>query len=76
MKENIVPKKSHLASNGGGINGRSVCRYSSRPSRRVSAVSLPEFLALPVEAQCSECAAIAARRMVENTNPAPTSAGA
>ena len=56
----MVTKKVHLAA-GEGIGGRSRCRYSSRPSRKVRIVSLSEFLSLPDETKCSECARVAER---------------
>lgn len=35
--------------------GRSSCRYSSRPSRRVRAVPALDFLQYPDAEQCEEC---------------------
>lgn len=34
---------------------RTVCRYSSRPSRRVRAVPALDFLQFPQSEQCEEC---------------------
>jgi hypothetical protein len=51
--------KIHLAKGKGG-GGRSVCRYTSRPSRRVQLLPLATFVLLPRSSQCSECAAEAA----------------
>ncbi|WP_155642072.1 hypothetical protein [Burkholderia cepacia] len=39
--------------------GRWSCRYTSRPSARLKSVPLAEFLALPVESRCVECAKVA-----------------
>lgn len=36
-------------------NTRSVCRYSSRPSRRVKVYKIKDFLTFPVSARCKEC---------------------
>jgi hypothetical protein len=49
-----TPRKAHLARSN-GFGGRSVCRYTSRPSRRVKVLTLEEFLAMPAERRCSEC---------------------
>jgi hypothetical protein len=45
--------KTHLARSPG--SNRSVCRYSSRPSRRVRLASPNEFAATPVSSRCAEC---------------------
>lgn len=54
-------KKVHLRNDfRGQPGGRSRCRYSSRPSRRVILLPLSEFKQIDVARQCSECAAKAA----------------
>lgn len=45
-------KKVHVLSKGGG---RTRCRYSSRPSRKVRAMTEADFLEQPENVQCSEC---------------------
>lgn len=45
-------KKAHLAILS---NTRSVCRYSSRPSRQVRVYKIAEFLKVPVNQRCTEC---------------------
>lgn len=57
------PRRVHLATESGG---RSECRYSSRPSRRVLQKPLSEFVTLPTELQCAECAKAAAERAAAN----------
>ena len=47
--------KVHVEKQTGGAGGRSVCRYSSRPSRRVRLLAVADFLEQPKETQCSEC---------------------
>lgn len=46
--------KVHL---GKGSGGRSHCRYSSRPSRRVRILPLEQFRQVEPAQQCKECAA-------------------
>jgi len=53
LKPEKKPKRVHLATESGG---RSRCRYTSRPSVRAKFVPLAEFLAMPVELRCVECA--------------------
>ncbi len=65
--------KVHLA-RGAGEGGRSKCRYTSRPSRRVRLLPLDEFLALGKDSQCMECARAAAllgRSAGEAAHPRP-----
>lgn len=50
-----MSKKVHLAK-GDGFGGRSVCRYTSRPSRRVRLLVYAQFVLVPESLQCSECA--------------------
>lgn len=45
--------KTHLARAPG--SNRSVCRYSSRPSRRVRLATPEQFGALPTQSRCAEC---------------------
>jgi hypothetical protein len=45
--------KVHLQKSG----TRTVCRYTSQPSRRVKMLPLLDFLRLPEEQRCRECAA-------------------
>lgn len=61
-----MAKKIHLELRD-GTGGRSVCRYTARPSRRVTLLRLAEFLKLDKEAQCAECAAKAAH-LANTTN--------
>ena len=49
----MATKKIHLLKPSGS---RTYCRYSSRPSRRVAALLLDAFSALPSDAMCSDCA--------------------
>lgn len=51
-------KKVHalrMIGEGYSPGSRSICRYSSRPSRRVRAVPALDFLQCPDEEQCEEC---------------------
>lgn len=48
----MTNKLAHLSILG---NTRSVCRYSSRPSRHVSAYPIKEFLKFAVARRCKEC---------------------
>jgi hypothetical protein len=57
-------KRIHLATETGG---RSDCRYSSRPSRRVAFVPLEDFLKLPAHMRCKECERSASLRKSEST---------
>lgn len=51
--------KIHAAKNE-GVGGRSVCRYTARPSRRVKVVPVAEFLELDLRLQCSDCLTVIA----------------
>lgn len=56
--QNVKTRKVHVlrtVGNSYSAGGRSRCRYSSRPSRRVRALPEHEFLQMPVERQCEEC---------------------
>ena len=53
MSQTTTGAKTHLARSPG--SNRSVCRYSSRPSRRVRLASPNEFAATPVSSRCAEC---------------------
>lgn len=55
----MAAKKVHLESAKGGAGGRSACRYTSRPSRRVRLLPLDAFLATRPEDRCGECSAAA-----------------
>jgi hypothetical protein len=62
--------KIHLAK-GAGAGGRSVCRYTSRPSRRVQLLPLAAFTLLSRSSQCSDCAAKASA-LVQQEGAKPT----
>lgn len=57
LKPATKTKRVHLSTESGG---RSRCRYTSRPSTRAKFVPLADFVAVPVEMQCVECAKLAA----------------
>ncbi|GGD98259.1 hypothetical protein BG57_30600 [Caballeronia grimmiae] len=53
LKPAAKTERVHLATDSGG---GSRCRYTSRPSAKATFVPLADFLALPVEVRCVECA--------------------
>lgn len=56
LKPQRKTKRFHLATE---RVGRWSCRYTSRPNAQVRSVPLAEFLALPVECRCGDCAKVA-----------------
>lgn len=56
LKPQRKTKRIHLATE---RISRWSCRYTSRPSARLKSVPLAEFLALPVESRCVDCAKVA-----------------
>lgn len=60
-----APKRVHLVSHlsDGREGGRSSCRHSSRPGRRVILKSLADFRSTPVSLRCIECDAALRERL-------------
>lgn len=59
----MTAKKTHLArrDDSAGRGARSVCRYSARPSSRVSVVTRAQFDAAPEAERCTDCQRYARR---------------